>query len=38
MLQYIGAHYGELAAGSAILFMLVLGFASIEDALRRRRG
>lgn len=36
MLDTIGAHYTELAAGAAILFMLVLGAVSVRDAFHRR--
>ena len=38
MLDTIGAHYPELAAAAALIFMLVLGAASVRDALRRRGG
>jgi len=38
MLETIGAHYSELAAGAAILFMLVLGTVSVRDAILRRRA
>lgn len=38
MLEFVGSHYGELAAGAAVLFMIVLGFASVEDGVRRRHG
>ena len=38
MFGLVGSHYGEFAAVAAVLFLLVLGFASIEDALKRRRS
>ena len=38
MFHYLGEHDGEIALAAGLLFMLVLGFASLEDALLRRRG
>jgi hypothetical protein len=38
MFGFVGSHYGEFAAVAATLFLLVLAYASIEDALKRRRS
>jgi hypothetical protein len=38
MYGFIGSHYPELAAGVTALFLVVLGIASVEDAVKRRRS
>lgn len=38
MLEFVGSYYPQLAAVAALLFMAVLGFASIEEAVIRRRS
>ena len=36
MMDFIGAHSAELAAAVMGIFMLVLGYIGIEDALKHR--
>jgi hypothetical protein len=38
VVEYIGAHYAEFALLAGALFMIVLGFFSIQDGLTRPRG
>lgn len=38
MLSFVGNHYAELAALSAVAFILVVGFVSLGDARARRIG
>ena len=38
MFEFVGSYYPQLAAAVAILFMAVLGFASVEEAVMRRRS
>jgi hypothetical protein len=36
MMDFIGAHSAELAAAVMAIFMLVLGYIGIEDAVKHR--
>ena len=36
MLHFFGSHYVELAAATATVFILVLGFVGLSDALTHR--
>ena len=36
MIEFLGAHYAELSALAGLVFIVVLGFVSVMDALRGR--